>query len=100
MGYKIVYVCYMNHDMQKQYAFISEGNSKVIIRDKVTEKNGIINKNIMMPLITVEFFDTLEAAIKDAKTYCPYECTWGGIYLQNPESKKWEALSAPAETAK
>ena len=92
---KVVFVTYMTgsgaKSIQKQYAFISGADEKI----RITDEDGIINKNIRMPLVDVEIFDSYEEALKKAETYCPYgPCSWGGIYVR--ESGEWKAVQKKA----
>ncbi len=92
---KVVFITYMTgsgeRGIQKQYAFISGADEKI----RITDEDGIINKNIRMPLVDVEIFDSYEEALKKAETYCPYgPCSWGGIYVR--ESGEWKAVQKKA----
>lgn len=96
MDYKITYVAYLTtgrNPIQKQMAFISKTEDKVVIGSAETRAQDgarVLNSGIRMPLISVKFFDSLKAAIKDAEEFCPYDCSWGGIYLLKEGA--WEAL--------
>lgn len=67
LKYKIVFLCYLTRrGVQKQKAFISGATEKV----RISDSNQNVDKEIHMPLVTVEFFETKEEALKEAKIYC------------------------------
>jgi hypothetical protein len=95
MIYKVVYVCYLTHSknpIQKQFAFISKADENVSIKDK-TDGRGVLDKNISIPQVNVDFFDSFEEAKKDAMKYCPFICSWGGIFTL--VDGEWEPLELP-----